>query len=115
MNPVLAKTRSLLTLPRVAIVVAPLLIVGTMLAQSRQSGTAVDEAVRALNQGKYQEVEQLLAGQTDARAFALRGRALIEQGKYADAEKLLAGPAKAQPSSSLSDAVRMPRRHSAVF
>jgi tetratricopeptide (TPR) repeat protein len=99
MNPVLAKTRSLLTLPRVAIVVAPLLIVGTMLAQSRQSGTAVDEAVRALNQGKYQEVEQLLAGQTDARAFALRGRALIEQGKYADAEKLLAGPAKAQPSS----------------
>jgi tetratricopeptide (TPR) repeat protein len=99
MNPVLARARGLLTFPRVVIVLAPLLVVGTMLAQSRQAGTAADEALRALNQGKYQEVESLLASQTDPRAFALRGRALVEQGKYADAEKLLAGPAKAQPTS----------------
>jgi tetratricopeptide (TPR) repeat protein len=99
MNPLLAKAHSLLTFPRVVIVVAPLLVVGTMLAQSRQTGTAADEAMRALNQGKYQEVESLLASQTDARAIALRGQALIEQGKYAEAEKLLAGPAKAQPTS----------------
>ena len=99
MNPVLAKARSFLTFPRIAIVVAPLLIVGTMLAQSRQTGTVVDEALRALNQGKYADVERLLAAQSDARAFSLRGRALVEQGKYAEAEKLLAGPAKAQPAS----------------
>jgi tetratricopeptide (TPR) repeat protein len=94
----IAQIRSLMTLRRVAFVVAPLLIVGTLLAQARQ-GTAVDQALHALNQGRYQEIEQLLAGQTDARAFALRGRALIEQGRYADAEKLLVGPAKAQPTS----------------
>ena len=99
MNPVLTKARSFLTFPRIAIVVAPLLIVGTMLAQSRQTGTVVDEALRALNQGKYADVERLLAAQSDARAFSLRGRALVEQGKYAEAEKLLAGPAKAQPAS----------------
>jgi cellulose synthase operon protein C len=99
MNPLLAKARSVLTFPRVVIVVAPLLVVGTMLAQARQASTPVDEALRALNQGKYQEVESLLASQTDPRAFALRGRALVEQGKYADAEKLLAAPAKAQPTS----------------
>ena len=98
MNPLLAKARPFLTFPRVVIVVAPLLLVGTMLAQSRQAGTAVEEAKRALNQGKYDAVESLLAGQTDAQAFALRGRALIEQGKYAEALKLLAGPAKAQPT-----------------
>src|SRR6188474_2123735 len=95
----LARARSVFTFPRLIIVAAPLLVVGTMLAQSRQASTAVDEALRALNQGKYQEVESLLASQTDARAFALRGRALVEQGKYAEAEKLLAGPAKAQPTS----------------
>ena len=99
MNPALAKARSLMTLPRVAAIAAPLLIVGTMLAQSRQSGSAADEALRALNQGRYQEVEQLLAAQTDPRSIALRGRALVEQGRYTDAEKLLAGPAKAHPTS----------------
>ncbi len=93
------KVRSLVTLPRAVFVVAPLVIVGTLIGQTRQGASAADEALRALNQGRYQEVDQLLASQTDARAFALRGRALIEQGRYADAEKLLAGPAKAQPTS----------------
>ena len=93
----LAKMRSFITLRRAAIVVAPLLLVGTLLA--RQANTAPDQALRALNEGRYQDVEQLLAGQTDARAVALRGRAFIEVGRYADAEKLLAGPAKAQPTS----------------
>jgi tetratricopeptide (TPR) repeat protein len=91
--------RSLVTIPRAAIIVAPLLVVGTLLAQNRQGSPAADEALRALNQGKYQDVEQILAAQTDARALALRGRALIEQGRYADAEKLLAVPAKAQSTS----------------
>ena len=90
----LAKMRSQITLRRAAVVVAPLLVVGTLLAQARQTGTAADQAVRALNEGRYQDVEQLLAGQTDARSIGLRGRALIEVGRYADAEKLLVGPAK---------------------
>ena len=99
MKPALSKVRSLITLPRLAAIVAPLMIAGTMLAQSRQTGTAADEALRALNQGRFQDVEQLLASQTDARSISIRGRALIDQGKYADAEKLLVGPAKAQPTS----------------
>ena len=93
----LAKMRSFITLRRAAIVVAPLLLVGTLLA--RQANTAPDQALRALNEGRYQDVEQLLAGQTDARSVALRARAFIEVGRFADAEKLLAGPAKAQPTS----------------
>src|SRR5688572_22022544 len=93
----LSRMRSFITLRRAVIVAAPLLIVGTLLA--RQANTGADQALRALNEGRYQDVEQLLAGQTDARSLALRGRALIEVGRYADAEKLLAGPAKAQPTS----------------
>ena len=95
----LARARSLVTLPRLVFVVAPLLVFGTLVAQSRQGGSPAEQALRALNEGRYQDVEQILAAQTDARSFALRGRALIEVGRYADAEKLLAGPAKAQPAS----------------
>ena len=99
MKSALAKARSLVSLPRVAAVVAPLLVMGTLLAQSRQTGTAADEALRALNQGRFQDVEQLLANQTDARSVSIRARALVEQGRYPEAEKLLSGPAKAQPTS----------------
>jgi tetratricopeptide (TPR) repeat protein len=99
MKPLLMKARALVTFPRVVFVVAPLLVFGTLMAQSRQGGTPADQALRALNEGRYQDVEQILGGQTDARSYALRGRALIEVGRYADAEKLLAGPAKAQPAS----------------
>jgi tetratricopeptide (TPR) repeat protein len=88
----------LLTLRRLVAISAPLLIVGAVLAQSRP-GQAGDTARRALNEGRYSEVEQLLAGQNDPSSIALRARALIEQGKHAEAEKLLAGPAKAQPAS----------------
>jgi tetratricopeptide (TPR) repeat protein len=87
------------TIRRALAVLAPLLIAGTLLAQNRGGGTPVDNALQALNEGRYDEVEQILGGQSDARAVALRARALIERGKYAEAEKLLAGPAKAQPAS----------------
>ena len=99
MKPLLIKARSLVTFPRLAFVAAPLLVFGTLMAQSRQGGSPAEQALRALNEGRYQDVEQILAAQTDARAYALRGRALIEVGRYADAEKLLAAPAKAQPTS----------------
>src|SRR5687768_1761415 len=88
----------MLTIRRLVAISAPLLIVGAVLAQSRP-GPAADAARRALNEGRYGEVEQILAGQEDPTSVALRARGLIEQGKYAEAEKLLAGPAKAQPSS----------------
>ena len=96
------ETRSFIrffTLRRALAVCAPLLVVGTLLAQNRQAGTPVDAALRALNQGEFAQVEQILAGRTDAASIALRGRALVEQGQYAEAEKLLAGPAKAEPGS----------------
>src|SRR5688500_5681727 len=88
----------MLTIRRVIAISAHLLIVGAVLAQSRPSSGA-DAARRALNEGRYAEVEQLLAAQTDPQSIGLRGRALVEQGKYAEAEKLLAGPAQAQPRS----------------
>jgi tetratricopeptide (TPR) repeat protein len=87
------------TLRRALAVCAPLLIVGTLLAQNRQTGTPVDAALRALNQGDFAQVDQILAGRTDAASIALRARALVEQGRYGDAEKLLVAPAKAEPSS----------------
>ena len=87
------------TIPRAAAVAAPLIIVATLLVQARQAGTPVDEALRALNEGRFQDVERLLGAQTDARSLAIRGRALIDQGRYGEAEKLLAGPSKAQPTS----------------
>jgi tetratricopeptide (TPR) repeat protein len=76
-----------------------LLIVGTLLAQTRGGSTPADNALRALNEGRYDEVEQILGAQADPRSIALRARAHVERGRYADAEKLLAAPAKAQPTS----------------
>lgn len=94
--------RSLLrvfTLRRALAVCAPLLLVGTLLAQNRQTATPVDAALRALNLGQYSEVEEVLAGRTDSASVAIRARAMVEQGQYGEAEKLLAGPAKAAPAS----------------
>jgi tetratricopeptide (TPR) repeat protein len=90
----------LLTWKRALLVFAPLLVAGTLVAQNRGAGTTpVDQALRAFNEGRYEEIDRILAAQTDARATALRGRALIERGKYDEAEKLLAPAAKAQPAS----------------
>src|SRR5688572_32383687 len=77
----------MLTIRRVIAISAPLLIVGAVLAQTRPS-SGVDAARRALNEGRYSEVEQLLSAQTDPQSIGLRGRALVEQGKYPEAEKL---------------------------
>src|SRR5215211_538385 len=88
-----------LTMRRFIAICAPLLIVGAVIAQTRPSSGAADAAKKALNDGRYAEVEQLLGTQTDPRSIALRARALVEQGKYAEAEKLLAPAAKAQPRS----------------
>ena len=89
----------LITLRRAIAVVAPLALVGTLLAQNRQAASPADDALRALTTGDFARVEQVLAGRTDALSIALRGRALAEQGQYAEAEKLLTGPATTDPRS----------------
>jgi tetratricopeptide (TPR) repeat protein len=89
-----------LTMRRALAVCAPLLIVGTLLAQTRQtSSSPADEALRALNVGRFDQVEQILDGQSDPRSTAILARADIERGRYAEAEQRLAGPAAAQPTS----------------
>src|SRR5258705_6944807 len=67
-------------------------------ASTQTRGEASDAALRALNQGKYDEVVSLLKGSTDRRAAALRARADIERGRYADALKILTPAAQAAPA-----------------
>ena len=64
-----------------------------------QGNTVYDAAQFSINTGKYDDVERLLRDEKDARAFALRARALTARGHYQDAEKLLSAPAAAQPAS----------------
>jgi tetratricopeptide (TPR) repeat protein len=94
----------LLTLPRALAVCALVLIAGALpSAQNRPTPAAAavpaDPASRALNAGQFDEVERLLRGATDPRAFALRARALVAQGRYGEAEKLLTPVAASQPAS----------------
>ncbi len=91
---------------RWAFVVCAVLLIATTLMPSAQTqgrasqpATPADRALQALNRGRYEEVEQILATATDPRAIAIRARGLIERGRYAEAEKLLAAPAAAQPGS----------------
>ncbi len=62
--------------------------------------TPAQLAMRALIEGRYDEVATLTAKDTfDAPMMALRARALIERGKYKDAEDLLRPVAQRQPVS----------------
>ena len=103
------KATRIVTLPRLAgalvlaVGVAAVLVVSATLpsAQTAQSSaplTPADQAAQALNTGRYDEVDGLLKGATDARATTLRARAAIARGRYADAEKLLAPAATASPA-----------------
>jgi tetratricopeptide (TPR) repeat protein len=89
---------------RWAFVVCAALLVATTLAPAAQTqratgGSPADQALRALNFGRFDEVESLLRTATDARSVAIRARALVQQGRYAEAEKLLANTAAGQPGS----------------
>jgi tetratricopeptide (TPR) repeat protein len=68
---------------------------------ARRSQPPLQQATRALLEGRYDEVESLAnqAGQDDPAAAALKGRALIARGRYADAETLLRAAATRQPAS----------------
>jgi cellulose synthase operon protein C len=58
-----------------------------------------EQAVRAINEGRYDEVDGLLKADTGPQAAALRARAAIARGRYADAETVLKAPAAANPTS----------------
>ena len=88
----------ILTLRRGLALLAPLLVVGTLLAQNRGTSAPADAALRALHLGQFSQVEEILSGRTDSYSIAIRARALIEQGQYAEAERLLAPAAKAEPA-----------------
>jgi tetratricopeptide (TPR) repeat protein len=59
--------------------------------------TTIQNAARALNAGKFDQLEALLRGVTDAQAIVLRARADIQRGRYAEAEKALAAVAAQDP------------------
>ncbi|MBI3263754.1 MAG: tetratricopeptide repeat protein, partial [Acidobacteria bacterium] len=71
-------------------------------AAAAQSGRPADggvaAATRALNEGRYEEVDALLKASADPRSAALRARALIARGRYADAESLLQRPVADSPA-----------------
>jgi tetratricopeptide (TPR) repeat protein len=91
--------RHLLSAVFVLLVLSVLILAAQTRPTAQQSGTPADAALRALNLGHYDEVEQLLRNQTDSRSIAIRARAERERGRYAEAEKLLTAPAAAAPTS----------------
>src|SRR5687767_2102084 len=115
--------RPLMTFRRVCVVFALMLLCAAQvpLAQSRPpaAATPADAALKALNAGQYDEVEQLLRSATDARSVAIRARADIERGRYSEAEKALAPLAQSQPGSDAALELgllqmRLGRRNDAV-
>ena len=60
--------------------------------------TPVGQAERALNEGRYDEVDAILKNEQSPRVPALRAQAAIARGRYADAEAVLKAPAAAAPT-----------------
>src|SRR5262245_53499477 len=60
--------------------------------------TPIGQAEKALNEGRFDEVDAILKNEADPRAPALRAQAAVARGRYADAEALLKGPAAAAPA-----------------
>jgi cellulose synthase operon protein C len=62
--------------------------------------TPIEQAAKAINEGRYDEVDAILKNESDARVPALRAQALVARGRYADAEALLKAPAAASPTGA---------------
>jgi tetratricopeptide (TPR) repeat protein len=96
-------TAELLTRQRLALVcaIALLCLTSASSAQSPQAPapSPYENAARALNYGRFDEVGTLLRDLGDPRAVALRARADIARGRYGEAEKLLAPAATSTPGS----------------
>ncbi|MEQ1757611.1 MAG: tetratricopeptide repeat protein [Vicinamibacterales bacterium] len=85
-----------------AIAGAVLLTLGTSSSSQTRPGAdlgPLDQAARALNLGRFDQVESLVSGSTDPRATTLLAEAHIQRGRYADAERLLTPRATAVPGS----------------
>ena len=76
-------------------------IISVAVAQSRRSPAGLPGLVRALNEGKYDEVPSLAEklDQQDPTVAALVARAAIARGRYQQAEALLRPIAGRQPTS----------------
>ena len=76
---------------RLVLVCALLLAAGTISSSQTRppAETPVDAAVRALNAGRFDQIDSLLKGSTDPRAVVLRAQAEIQRGRYPQAEALL--------------------------
>ena len=57
----------------------------------------LEPAIKALNEGKYDDVASLVRSSTDRRAVALRAQADVARGRYAEAQKLLTPAAQVSP------------------
>lgn len=85
---------------RWALVGVILLTLGTASSSQTRPGSElspIDQAARALNQGRFDQVTSLLSGSSDARAATILAEAQIQRGRYAEAEALLAPRANAAP------------------
>jgi len=76
-------------------------IISVAVAQSRRAPTGLPTLVRALNEGRYDEVSSLAEklDQQDPAVAALVARAAIARGRYPQAEALLRPIAERQPTS----------------
>ena len=81
------------------LVVALLLAAGTSSSTQvpGEPGTPTAQAERALNSGRYEQVEGLLRGVNDPRAVVLRAQAEVQRGRYSQAESILTPAANANP------------------
>ena len=81
----------------VLLVLIPVLIA----QQARRAPSGLQDAVRALLQGRYDEVDALTEklGPTDPMVAAVQARALVARGRYAEAERLLRPIAQNAPTS----------------
>ena len=66
-------------------------------ARAAQPATPIQTAARALNSGRFDQVDMLLRGVNDPDAVIIRARADIQRGRYPEAEKALGAVATQQP------------------
>lgn len=85
------------TARRLLLVFALLLAVGTSSSSQTRPESPIDAATRALNAGRFEQVEAALRDSTDPRAVVLRAQVEIQRGRYPQAEALLAPAAAASP------------------
>ncbi|MEQ1574821.1 MAG: tetratricopeptide repeat protein [Vicinamibacterales bacterium] len=99
---------------RLLLVSALLLALGaSSSSQTRPAADAspADAAARALNLGRFDQVDALLRTLTDPRALVLRAQADIERGRYPQAEMLLAAPASANAGGDAALALGLLQLH----